>query len=254
MPFVENTGLLVKRGMTGATGNIYVGLQEFEDMGFLLHFLNKEDLFVDIGANIGSYTVLAAGVCKAYTISIEPISSTYRSLIQNIAINNLENLTEPYQLAIGENASVLEMTSNRDTTNHIVEITDNIESDKILVNSNSLDNLINKRSVSCLKIDVEGFENEVLAGAKHTLFQESLQAIIIEINGNCNRYGVSEDQIHNKLVQYNFQPYSYNPLNRQLTRLSTHRVEGNTLYIKNFEEVMNRIRKASSVKVFNTIF
>src|SRR5262245_48181443 len=59
--FVNATKLLVRPGMTGATGNIYVGLHEFPEMSFVLHFLRPSDLFVDIGANIGSYTVLAAG-------------------------------------------------------------------------------------------------------------------------------------------------------------------------------------------------
>src|SRR5436305_706072 len=57
--WVGGQQLAVRRGMTGATGNIYVGLHEFVDMLFTLHFLRQEDLFLDIGSNIGSYTVLA---------------------------------------------------------------------------------------------------------------------------------------------------------------------------------------------------
>jgi hypothetical protein len=37
-----------------ATGNLYVGLHEFEEMAFLLHFLRRGDLFADVGANVGS--------------------------------------------------------------------------------------------------------------------------------------------------------------------------------------------------------
>lgn len=73
VPFVDNTLLRVRPGMTGATCNIYVGLHEFEDMAFVLHLLRSGDLFVDIGANIGSYTVLAGGAVGAKCISVEPI-------------------------------------------------------------------------------------------------------------------------------------------------------------------------------------
>ncbi len=52
VPFVEGTKLAVKKGFSGATGNIYTGMQEFNDMGFLLHFLRPGDLFFDIGANV----------------------------------------------------------------------------------------------------------------------------------------------------------------------------------------------------------
>jgi hypothetical protein len=61
VPFVGDTRLLVARGMRGATGNVYVGLHEFEEMAFALHALRPSSRFIDVGANVGSYTVLAAG-------------------------------------------------------------------------------------------------------------------------------------------------------------------------------------------------
>lgn len=59
--FGPNTSLAVSSGMTGATGNIYTGLHEFEDMAFLLHFLRSGDTFVDVGANVGSFSILVRG-------------------------------------------------------------------------------------------------------------------------------------------------------------------------------------------------
>jgi hypothetical protein len=55
------------------TGNLYAGLHEFSEMGFLLHLLRQNDLFVDVGANLGSYTVLASAVCQARNIAFEPV-------------------------------------------------------------------------------------------------------------------------------------------------------------------------------------
>lgn len=43
IPFVEQTFFQVRPGMTGATGNIYVGLHEYEDMAFLLHVIREDD-------------------------------------------------------------------------------------------------------------------------------------------------------------------------------------------------------------------
>jgi hypothetical protein len=56
--FVNGSKLLAAPGLTGATGNLYVGLHEFEEMAFALHFLRPGDLFADVGANVGSYTIL----------------------------------------------------------------------------------------------------------------------------------------------------------------------------------------------------
>src|SRR5215212_3903441 len=83
-PFVEGSSLVVQKSMTGATGNVYCGLHEFNDMGFLLHFLRPGDLFFDIGANIGSYTILASAVVGASTVSFEPVPSTFRNLQKNV--------------------------------------------------------------------------------------------------------------------------------------------------------------------------
>ena len=72
-----NSKLIVQKGMKGATGNIYTGLLEFSDMLFVLHCLRQEDHFVDIGANIGVYTVLASAEIGATTLSIEPVPNVF---------------------------------------------------------------------------------------------------------------------------------------------------------------------------------
>jgi hypothetical protein len=51
VPWIGGQRLIVRRGMTGVTGNIYAGLHEFADMALVLHFLRPDDdLFFDIGA------------------------------------------------------------------------------------------------------------------------------------------------------------------------------------------------------------
>src|SRR6185437_5282689 len=76
-PFLEKSKIIVQGGMTGATGNIYTGLHEFEEMMFLLHLLRPADLFADVGANVGSYTILASAVAGAGSISFEPLPATF---------------------------------------------------------------------------------------------------------------------------------------------------------------------------------
>ena len=83
VPFIAGTYLLAKKSMTGATGNIYTGLLEFDDMAFVLHALRPDDLFADIGANIGVYSVLAAKNAGASVIAVEPIPSTSVHLKNN---------------------------------------------------------------------------------------------------------------------------------------------------------------------------
>jgi len=74
--FTSKTKLVLRKGLIGATGNLYAGLHDFAEMGFLLHFLRSTDVFADIGANAGSYTVLASGHVRARTLVFEPSRAT----------------------------------------------------------------------------------------------------------------------------------------------------------------------------------
>jgi hypothetical protein len=76
VPWIGATSLVDERGMTGATMNVYCGLHEAADMAFVLHLLRPGDRFLDIGANVGTYTILASGVAQAHSITLEPIPAT----------------------------------------------------------------------------------------------------------------------------------------------------------------------------------
>src|SRR5437879_3722358 len=60
VPFPNGTKLMISPKMKGATHFITPGLFEFEEMSFVMHFIRPDDLFIDVGANVGAYTVLAS--------------------------------------------------------------------------------------------------------------------------------------------------------------------------------------------------
>ena len=60
MAWVNGTQLVLEPAMCGATGNLYAGLHEWSDMAFVLFLLGPKDHFLDIGSDVGTYTVLAA--------------------------------------------------------------------------------------------------------------------------------------------------------------------------------------------------
>jgi FkbM family methyltransferase len=248
-PFVEDSRLLVVKGMTGATGNIYTGLHEYGDMGFLLHLLRPGDLFGDIGANIGSYTILASAVAKSKSISIEPVSKTFLHLKHNIAVNNIESLVNLRHCGVGAENGKLFFTSTEDTINHVVTKKEGLEERIEEVDVLTLDEIFSEQTPVLLKVDVEGFEMSVLEGAAQTLSKPELKAIILELNGLCNRYGVQEDEIHKLLLSYGFATASYDPMDRKLELLPTYNKSGNTIYIRNEQWVRARLQEARKVKV-----
>ena len=245
-PYTENSKIIVWKGLTGATGNIYCGLLEYDDMAFLLHFLRPNDLFIDIGANVGAYTILASAEIKANTIAIEPIPSTFKILNDNISINQMQEKVKALNIGLGKEKGKIKFTKLFDTINHVAT---EIETDTIEVNISTLDLILStEQTPALLKIDVEGFETEVLNGANNTLAQNSLKAIIIELNGSGQRYGYDETEIHKKLLSFGFKPFNYSPQSRQLKiieKFGTH----NTIYIRDKEFVENRIKTSRQIKI-----
>ena len=243
--FTQNSKLIIFKGLTGATGNLYCGLLEFDDMGFLLHLLRDKDLFIDIGANVGVYTILASSEVGANTIAIEPIPSTFKNLIENINVNQIQEKVKSLNIGLGSKKDIIRFTQTLDTVNHVA--TEN-EIDTINVEVEKLDTIAKNKKPLLIKMDVEGFETDVLNGSEEVLKSKDLKAIIIELNGSGERYGYDENQIHIKLLDNGFKPYKYNPKSRKLIQIE-HFGSHNTIYIRDIQFVMNRVKTSRKIIV-----
>ncbi|MFO0991227.1 MAG: FkbM family methyltransferase [Hyphomicrobiales bacterium] len=193
--------MIARPGETGVTGNIYYGLAEHQDMTFLLNELRPGDLFVDIGANAGAYAILASGVAGAASIAFEPVDETADRLAMNVRINDLADKVEIHRCALGAEKGQIRFTRDYDTTNRVAKEGE----DAIVVEVDTLDNRIGSRQPAMLKIDVEGHEKEVLAGAQETLACKSLRAIIIET--------AEPDAISATLLPFGFSKWARSPNN-----------------------------------------
>mgnify|MGYP003807140483 CR=1 FL=1 len=250
VPFVNSTRLSVTRGMFGATGNIYCGLHEFEDMAFVLHLLRKEDLFVDVGSNVGSYTVLASGAVGAQSIAVEPLKATFDHLMSNVRCNRIESLVTALNVGVAESSGTKYFTTNYDTMNHIAESADGGNTTQIQVQS--LDEIIGDRTPTCIKVDVEGYERQVLTGGAKTFANPHLLAVLVEVNETAERYddGAGFDT-HRRLSEFGLTPCVYHPFERRLEKRETPNNDGNTLYIRDLDAAAKRVAQAPKFRVLN---
>lgn len=253
--WVGGARAIVRPGDTGFTQNIYCGLQEFADMGYLLHVLRPDDLFVDIGANVGSYTVLACAVKGARGYCFEPVAGTYHRLMDNISLNALGSRVVALNIGIAEQNGELLFTSDRDTTNHVASETDGAEA-TTSVQVWSLDAVLKGAAPVVIKIDVEGFETSVLNGASETLSNPSLHSVIMELNGSGARYGFDEDAIVRRMQLLGFQTCEYDPFSRRFRILDRkNRSAGNnTLFVRNPEKIGRIVRESPKITFGKTSF
>jgi FkbM family methyltransferase len=250
IPFVNETKLLMANGMRGATENLHVGLSEFEDMAFVLHVLRQTDLFVDIGANVGAYTVLASGVAGSASIAFEPVPDTFTHLLRNIAVNILADRVDARNVAVGHEDGTLRFTAELDTINHVATEHDTA-GQLVEVPVVKLDHALENREPTLIKIDVEGYEAQVLAGADETLNRASLLAVIMETNESGQRYGVDDRRLDEVIVGHGFERFSYEPFARVLRpAIVAQRTAGrNTLYVRDRDAVARRVCDAAPFSV-----
>ncbi|HMJ47612.1 MAG TPA: FkbM family methyltransferase [Ferruginibacter sp.] len=249
--FVGDTRYWAKRGWTGITGNIYTGLHDFSEMGFLLHFLRKDDLFIDAGANMGSYTLLAAGEAKANVLAFEPAVTTFERLKKNVLMNGLSEKVTLFNIGLGACRKWVMFSTTLDSVNHVAEKGNLFNTPYEKTALDSLDTILldsDKKPVM-VKIDVEGYEAEVLAGMKNLLDDSGLKVIIIELNTSGLRYGYKDEQVDSELRTAGFLPFTYYPHKRELIKLPSY-INMNTIYLRDVPFVESRLSNAKKIKLF----
>jgi FkbM family methyltransferase len=208
-------------------------------MAFLLHFLRPDDLFIDIGANIGSYTVLASGVVGARSWAVEPDPSTVERLARNVEVNGIGHKVVVYPFALGEREGDVPFTIGLDTMNRVAAA-GNLETR--IVTQWTLDCLTERVEPKMMKMDVEGYEETVLKGASATLKRASLQAIETE--------AISKD-IENLLGSAGFSRAFYDPFTRKLSDRPCGLGSANALFVRNWALVAERVRLAPRIRVLD---
>lgn len=249
--FVNDARLLVRRGMTGATGNIYAGLHEFADMSFALHALRADELFVDIGANVGSYTVLAAKAVGARVICFEPIAATHAALLDNLRLNAIEARVDARRACVGSRPGQVRMTTALDTVNHVLPDGAAATPESDIVDCVRLDDALGGATPRLIKLDVEGYELEVLRGAEHCLSAPELQALIMELNASGDRYARPDAELEQIVRRHGFQRCSYHGLTRRLEPASGASAPGasNVIFVRDLARMQERVRSAPAFRV-----
>jgi len=252
--WVNGLNIYTQKGDSCLGGNVFLGLMEFHESAFLVHFLQNSELFVDVGANLGHYTLLASGVCGARTIAVEPIPATYKRLCYNIMKNNIQNIVDIRNVGVGEKDGELTFSNfDNNAINYVQENENNISGLKVRVQT--LNNLLSGKFPKVIKIDVEGYELFSLKGANEVLMNPDLEVLIIEINGHCRRYGNTEEEVFRFIVSFGFIPVYYNSFTRKINLLNNYNHDSDsTIFIRDLKAATFRVKHGKNIQIWKNCY
>jgi FkbM family methyltransferase len=152
------------------------------------------DILLDCGANVGMYTSWAAVTRNCPVYAFEPEAQNYALLTRNIQLNRVAHLVKGYCMGLFDvtGLSVLHMADMRvGGSNHALGEALDFEHKPMETNfvqgcyGARLDELVAAGSIPVpnhIKIDVDGFEPRVIAGARETLKNPAMRSLLIETN------------------------------------------------------------------------
>lgn len=156
-----------------------VASEEFE-FALRKHFKElKKGVFIDIGANIGKYTVMMSNNLggNGEVIAIEPHPENFRTLERNIDLNRCKNVVA-LNLACWNKKTELKLFSHEDQP--LLASAVKPSENYIKTQADTLDNIIKDlgvKKIDLIKIDVEGAEQQVLEGMKNILKKKKARII-----------------------------------------------------------------------------
>jgi FkbM family methyltransferase len=205
------------------------------ELPFVRALLRPEDTFVDVGANIGVYSVVAA-VQGARVLAFEPNGSARATLNANLALNNVADRVHVRSCALADFSGPAQFTMDLESCNHL-EIDSEAKGEAVEVCQ--LDALVEPGvRVTLIKIDAEGFDEAVLRGARGVLERER-PVLIVETWA-----GAKSIRLYLGMLGYEF--FLYEDALRPLPPDFGHDTNLVAIHTSRIEWVQERLRTARS--------
>jgi FkbM family methyltransferase len=237
---------------------IYLNAFEWRERRFVNAFLERGDIFVDVGANIGLFTVIGSHCVgkTGHVFAFEPTSLSFQRLVRNIELGNNDNVTA-LQVALSDRTHQAKLTvslDGYDAWNSLTSPTAGNNFSEELVECDTWDSFARNNglvdNVNLIKIDVEGWENRVLSGASECLSRDDAPVLLVEFtDDNAKRAGTSCKELFLHLESLGFEIFEYDAVyNRLLPEpMREHYSYSNLIACKNAERVSLKLSKHAKI-------
>jgi FkbM family methyltransferase len=204
---------------------VFQGDFEIDERIFLNAFLRPGDTFVDIGANLGLFSLIAAHLVgpQGRVHAFEPSAKTFGRLKANMELNRFQNVTL-HDLALSDSAGRQEMVmavDGMDAWNSLAKPYMGGNYTTETITTDTWDSFAEAHGlgsgVTLMKIDVEGWEAPVLAGARRMLSKPDAPVLQVEFTDDAAKAaGHSCADVYRMLEEFGYRLYRFEPDQRRL--------------------------------------
>lgn len=173
--------------------------------------LKKGDCFLDIGANIGYFSLIAANIVQneGVVYSFEASDKTFQKLERNIELNRINNL-KLFNFAVSNKEESLTFNIQKDGNSGMSSFRklDGYKAESITINAKPIDYFLNEMSkIKLIKMDIEGAEGMVIEGMQNLINRDRPFITLELVDKYLIQLGYSAQNIIEKLKQLNYQIY-----------------------------------------------
>jgi len=209
---------------------IYCRYFEAREREFLNRFLRPGDVFVDVGANIGLFTLIAAKRVGAEgkVLAFEPTAKSFGRLVDNVQLNEFSNV-ECLNLALSDSQGYLQLSAGGngyDAWNSLGKVALGQPANSERVEVIDWDHVARTRhlsgdSVTMMKIDVEGWEARVLEGGREFFTGPHAPVLQVEFTDDAaEAAGSSCNALYEHLQSFGYRMFVYDVEKRRLVQES----------------------------------
>lgn len=182
---------------------------DWEDLNHLRNRLKPGMVAVDIGCNVGAYTLLASSLVgsKGKVYAFEPNPQTHKRLKNTIAANKITNIAL-FNCGLSDSPGQLTLYPNTEPNNASATMVADGQTKGITVPVSTLDQVVDDNQIQridYLKMDVDGFEPNVLKGARQSLSRRIIRFLQTEFSDHwLSRNGSNPQKLYAEIVDHGF--------------------------------------------------
>lgn len=194
MDYKDEDIFLYVDSMRESSSRVNSAKGEPDTIEWIRNNIKQDDTLFDIGANVGTYSLIAAKTKKCKVYSFEPMTLNFYKLTQNVKLNELNEYIIPVNIALSDKNTIDKFnlsSTEAGSARHAFGTTKDQENEdftpiyfqyQISFRLDSFIEFYNLPTPNHIKIDVDGIESLILKGAERTLKNFNLKTVLVEVN------------------------------------------------------------------------